>query len=202
MGKNTFTLFPGVEELVAKMIAPRVTEIAEDVKREAKRLAPGTKVWVTFEDGRVCDHCQPLHMNELPENLRFAAKSYQWDIDNRGVGEYTYLLYPRDSSAGANDLVMVSHCRCLLDRDPEGLSRKIHNTPGKAAGKLVKATVYIEGDHVVEAEQGTVYGEGRHVVEGAHFMYRGALNVARRRRGLSGGGELNPTDSSFINPAH
>lgn len=197
---NTFTLTPGLDELVAIMVKPRINEIAAEVQLEAKRLAPGTKVWVTMNDGRVCTHCQPLHLTEIPENLRFKAQSYEWDIQHRGVEDYTYLLYPGDVSAGATDLVMLTHCRCFITRDPEGLARKIEKSPAKAVGPFTFATISITGEYVVEAEDGTVYGDGRHIVVGERFMQKAAINVARRRRGLSGGGNLPPPTYGSYTP--
>ncbi|MFG2986256.1 hypothetical protein ACGFYQ_34230 [Streptomyces sp. NPDC048258] len=169
---------PGLEEQLARMVAPHVHRIAQQVEREARRLAPPTKRWVTMAD----DHVRPTHVTaqgqEVPGNLRFSINSMAWDRRHRGVGAFTYMLEPRDQSSRA--VANIKNCRCTTHKDPQGIARHINTGQPVIAGKKVTVTVVAQGPMVVEAEVGTVY-PGNLVAPGAHFMSRGAAAVAARR---------------------
>ncbi|MEU6755984.1 hypothetical protein [Streptomyces sp. NPDC046685] len=173
-----FTPAPGLEEALARMVAPHVQRIAHQVEVEAKRLAPPTKMWVTMAD----DHVRPTHVSaqgqEVPGNLRFSINSMAWDRRHRGLGANTYMLAPRDQSSRA--VANIKNCRCTTHKDPQGISRNINTGPPVITGKKVTVTVSARGPLVVEAEVGTVY-PGNLVADGAHFMARGAAIVAARR---------------------
>lgn len=173
-----FTPAPGLEEALARMVAPHVHRVAQQVEVEARRLAPPTKRWVTMADDRV----RPTHVEaqgqEVPGNLRFAINSMDWDRRHRGLGAATYMLEPRDQTSRA--VANLKNCRCTTHKDPDGIARHIKAGQPVITGKKVTVTVSAVARHVVEAEVGTVY-PGNLVARGAHFMSRGAAIVAARR---------------------
>lgn len=173
-----FTPAPGLEEQLARMLAPAVQRIAHQVEVEAKRLAPPVKRWVTMGD----DHVRPTHVlaqgQDVPGNLRFELNSMRWDMEHRGVGPHTYMTEPRDRSSRA--IANLKNCRCSTHRDPDGIARHINTGPPVVAGKKVTVTVSVQAPKVVEAEVGTVY-PGNLVAEGTFFMSRAAAIVAARR---------------------
>ncbi|MCD9904630.1 hypothetical protein LUR56_40160 [Streptomyces sp. MT29] len=178
MAKAKFTPSPGLEEALAQMLAPDVHRIARQVEIEAKRLAPPTKRWVTVGD----DHVRPTHVSaqgqEVPDNLRFAINTMDWDRKHRGLGDKTYMRAPKDQSSRA--VANIKNCRCTTHRNPDGIAKNINTGPPVVAGKTVTVTVVARGHLVVEAEVGTVY-PGNLVADGAHFMSLGATIVAARR---------------------
>ncbi|MER6109381.1 hypothetical protein [Streptomyces hirsutus] len=173
-----FTPARGLEEQLARMLAPAVRQIAVRVEVEAKRLAPPTKQWVTVGDDRV----RPTHVKAqgqvVPGNLRFKINSMDWDKRHRGVGEYTYMLQPKDRTSRA--IANIRNCRCTTHKDPDGIARHIRTGQPVVAGKKVTVTVSVSADQVVEAEVGTVY-PGNLRAEGTFFMSRAAAAVAARR---------------------
>ncbi|MFJ4880065.1 hypothetical protein ACIP93_33325 [Streptomyces sp. NPDC088745] len=173
-----FTPAQGLEEQLARMLAPDVRRIAHQVEIEAKRLAPPTKRWVTVGDDRV----RPTHIaangQEVPGNLRFKLNSMRWDIEHRGVGAHTYMLEPLDRTSRA--IANLKNCRCSAHREPDGIARHINTGQPVVAGKKVTVTVSVQAPMVVEAEVGTVY-PGNLRAEGTYFMSRAAGIVAARR---------------------
>ncbi|GAA5071012.1 hypothetical protein [Streptomyces similanensis] len=178
MAGPKFTPAQGLEQALARMIAPHVQRIARQVEIEAKRLAPPTKRWVTVGDDRV----RPTHVaaqgQVVPGNLRFSINSMAWDRRHRGLGPQTYMLEPKDESSRA--VANLKNCRCTTHNDPDGIARNINAGPPVITGKKVTVTVSATGPMVVEAEVGTVY-PGNLVADGAHFMARAAALVAARR---------------------
>ncbi|TXS56545.1 hypothetical protein [Streptomyces sp. t39] len=172
-----FTPARGLEEQLARMLAPAVHRIARQVEIEAKRLAPPTKRWVTVGDNRV----RPTHVaangQEIPDNLRFKITSMRWNVEHRGVGPHTYMLKPLDQSSRA--VANLKNCRCSAHKDPDGIARHINTGQPIVAGKKVMVTVSVKAPLVVEAEVGTVY-PGNLRAEGTWFMSRAAATVAAR----------------------
>lgn len=179
MARAEFTAVPGLDEKVARMVAPEVERIADRLKDRVKLLAPPTKIWITTQSG-VCEHCIPLHAVEIPDNLRFEMESFEWDMQHRGVGATTFLLYPKDESSLA--YVAVAHCKCYAMEDPQGIARTVERTHTTVTGPLVQAAVYSEANKVVEAEFGTIYDGGRFVSEGTQFMQKATAQVAAEGR--------------------
>ncbi|MFF1600828.1 hypothetical protein ACFVYV_25520 [Streptomyces mirabilis] len=178
MADAKFTPNQGLEEALARMLAPYVQRIAHQVEIEAKRLAPPTKRWVTVGDDRV----RPTHVaaqgQEVPGNLRFTINSMRWDMEHRGLGPSTYMLEPRDVSSRA--VANLKNCRCTTHKDPQGIARHINTGQPVVSGKKVTVTVSVQAPQVVEAEVGTVY-PGNLRADGTHFMSRAAAIVAARR---------------------
>lgn len=178
MTRAKFTPARGLEEQLARLLAPDVQRIARKVEIEAKRLAPPVKKWVTMGDNKV----RPTHVEangqEVPDNLRFKLTSMEWDIKHRGVGAHTYMIRPKDESSRA--VANLKNCRCTVHRDPDGIAQHINTGQPVVAGKKVTVTVSVEAHLVVEAEVGTVY-PGNLRSDGTFFMSRAAAVVAARR---------------------
>ncbi|MFJ4342702.1 hypothetical protein [Streptomyces sp. NPDC088915] len=173
-----FHAAPGLEQQLAAMIAPHIHEIARDVEREAKRLAPPTKRWITVADDRVRPTHAAAHGQEKPANLRFEINSMDWDRRHRGVGPLTYMKGPRDESSRA--VANIKNCRCTTRTIPDGIARNIRALPPVITGSTVTAKVVASGQFVIEAEVGTVYPGNMEAV-GAFYMARAAAIVAARR---------------------
>ncbi|WP_167162991.1 hypothetical protein [Streptomyces sp. MBT27] len=169
---------PGLEQRLAQMIAPHVHEVARSVEREAKRLAPPTKRWITVADDRVRPTHAAAHGQEKPDNLRFEINSMDWDRRHRGVGPLTYMKAPRDESSRA--VANLKNCRCTVHSIPDGIARNIQTLAPVVTGSTVTAKVVAQGQWVVEAEVGTVY-PGNLEAAGVFYMARAAAAVAARR---------------------
>jgi hypothetical protein len=126
-------------------------------------------MWQTKEDEHVRKSHRKANKQEVPVNLRF-----ELDAVDRGIGEKTYMLFPRDESS--RDLGNLINCRCTLILDQDGIAKYVKVTQAEAKGAKATATVYAEGDHVIGAEYGDVYSLGN-VSEGTFFMERAAAEV-------------------------
>lgn len=183
MGRATFTAAPGLDQRVARMVAPKVRDVAVEVERNAKRFAPPGKRWVSMEDNLVRDTHRAAHLLPMmPANLRFAVPKQQWDADH-GLGESggtDYLLRPKDTTTGLPlDSVQHVHCRCVAVFDPLFLASKIVTGPAMVAGSTVTVRVACVAYKVVEAEVGDTYPTGTSV-PGTRFMARAAARAAGR----------------------
>lgn len=204
-----FTAVPGLNELVAEMIAPELTNIAEFVADKARSYAPPTKKWRNVGDSRV----RPSHVHaggqEVPDNLRFELTAFEWDVKHPGAsrvggrdqtgdgsgwdgpaartvpGVKSFLKFPRDHTGG--HLVQILNCRCGVVMDPDGVAKLVKVEAAVARGTKVTATVVAEGSHVHGAEYGDVYPSPvlEPVAKGTFFMHRAAVaaeNELRARR--------------------
>jgi len=172
---GSFTPVPGLEELVAAMVAPEVQRIADRVTNAARQFAPPTKTWVSMGDDRVRKTHVQTHGQEVPDNLRFAVPSMDWDRKHRGVGPTTYMRFPKDETSRA--VANLKNCRCVPRLDPQGIAKGINASQVTVAGKVVRVRVVCEGNLVVESEFGDVYPGGL-IAKGAHFMARATAAVA------------------------
>jgi len=198
MSGAKFTAVKGLDQLVARMIVDDVQKIVVATEAEAKIQAPGTKRWMTRGDSIVRRTHRSVHGEEIPENLRFELKAYEWDVEhapatggipvelNRGghrfrdaplAGSNVYLKEPRDSSPG--HYIQIVHCRCYLEVDPEGVAKWVSSSPAKARGTKVTGVVYAKHKLIHEAEYGDVYPGGV-VAEGTYFMHRTVGIMASR----------------------
>lgn len=179
-----FEAAPGLEALVAQMIAPQVEEIAEEVAREARRLEPGLKRWQSVMDGRQCGPCAAMHGVTIPTNDLFEVPAFEWETRERGV-RFVYMSKPRMLEPGQEAAAVwwEKHrhtCRCRAV--PAGdYDEGIDDSGVTVAGTRVSASATAQGEAIVVAEFGTVHGSGRFPVEGERFMGQAAQNVARRR---------------------
>lgn len=196
----TFTVRPGLDQIVAGMIAPKVGEVAKQAGKIAKRGAPPTKTWISRRDGKVRMPHVHADGDEMPDNLRFKLTAFAWDLEHPGSlpvevekgtgasrwpdartvpGRHSYLLFPRDKSQG--HFVQIVNCRCVLEMDPEGVARMIRVTEPVQFGTKVTAKVIAEGAYVEQAERGEVYPGGL-VAEGEWFMRKAVLEMGARAR--------------------
>ncbi|MFF0754406.1 hypothetical protein [Streptomyces sp. NPDC004267] len=173
-----FHVEPGLEQKLARLIAPQIHEIGKRVERQAKVFAPPTKKWITVADDRVRPTHVAAHDQEVPDNLRFKVNSMRWDREHRGLGPLTYMKAPRDETSRA--VANLKNCRCHAQRIPDGISRNIRTLPPVVVGSTVTVKVIAEGEWVVPAEIGTVY-PGNLEAKGTYFMARAAAAVAARR---------------------
>ncbi|MGL5816653.1 MAG: hypothetical protein ACRCYR_03750 [Phycicoccus sp.] len=201
-----FTPRPRLDEAVARMIAPKITEAARDVVAPlARSLAPPSKTWVNSGDDRVREPHVTASGQTVAGNVRFKLTAFEWDIQHPGAahgaggatgdgsgwsgprgrtvpGMHSYLLEPRDPTGGA--FVQVVHCRCQAVMDPEGVSRTVGVRDAVAAGTKVTAYVYAEGELAMQAEHGDIYPfpVSEPVADGTRFMHRAASLAANTLR--------------------
>ena len=164
-----------VDEIVARMVLPAVNRVGEKATELAKAGAPPTKLWQTMEDARVRPEHRRANQQVVPENLRFTVKSHPWDMEHRGLGEFTYLLEPRDESSGA--VVNLKNCRCWPVIDPDGVADLVSWEEAQVTGKRVRGLVVADGNLVVQAERGDIYPGGL-VCDGTWFMAKAAAEAA------------------------
>lgn len=174
-----FTAVPGLEAMVAAMVAPEVRKVALKVAVQARRLAPAGKKWVSMSDSLVrVTHREAHKLSELPSNLRFAVPGTPWDVAHGLSPGIDYLLEPKDTSTGLPlDSVQHVHCRCVLALNPTALSSRIKTGPARVEGSHVEVAVTCTHADVLGAEYGDVYPGGI-VAPGTHFMGRAAARVA------------------------
>lgn len=179
-----FDATPGLDALVAQMVAPEIAEVAREVAREAQLLEPGLKRWVTRQDERVCGSCAPMHGVVIPVNDLFQVPAFDWETQERGV-RYVYMRAPRELEPGQEAAAIWwnkhrHQCRC--EAVPAGDYDEGIDTEGPTvAGTRVTSTVSATGPKIVVAEFGDVKGAGRYPVEGERFMGQATVRVAARR---------------------
>lgn len=199
------TLRPDLDEVIARMITPKINEIAHEVAPQAQALAPGTKTWMSVGDDRVRDPHVRAHGQTVPENARFKLTAFEWDLQHPGAsvdapikrgdgsgwsgpgartvpGVHSYLLEPRDPTGG--HFVQIVNCRCSVVRNPGGIKDLIHVEEAVPKGTLVQALIVAEGEGVMEAEHGDVYPfpVATPVMKGSLFMHRAAIMAANAIR--------------------
>lgn len=194
---GAFKASPGLMSTVSRMVTPGVRSIAEEVRREAVKLAPPGKRWVSMSDPAVRDTHRVAHAHGMiPANLRFKVPKKSWDSQH-GLGEsgsHDYLLRPKDTSTGLPlDSVQHVHCRCTTAFDPGAIAKNIRIESVVATSRAVTATVVAAAPHVVAAERGDVYPTGTRAV-GTFFMSRAAKRVAG-----TGGRSPAPTIADWLN---
>lgn len=175
-----FEARPGLDELVARMIAPDVRKIAERVHREARKTAPAAKRWVSMGDGKVRPTHIKAHGQTLPENLRYEVTSMDWDREHRGNGPITWMMKPKDQSSGA--VANIKNCRCVSALLPTAIADNVSIGPTRVMGTEVRVDVTCTYYKIVECEFGDSYDRGN-VSPGTRFMGKAAATVARQTRG-------------------
>ncbi|MEU3455583.1 hypothetical protein ABZ671_18580 [Micromonospora sp. NPDC006766] len=163
----------GLEAAIARMIAPKVQHITDQVADAAQRNAPPTKVWVSKGDAVVRPEHREAHGQEVPDNLRFVVKSPEYDQHHYGAGPHQQLRKPRDPEGTPG---LTANCRCEAVKDPDGIARNIHAHPVKVSGSRVEGHVTCHGHRVVDSEFGTDKDDA------ARFMGRALAEIARRLR--------------------
>ncbi|WP_431976083.1 hypothetical protein [Micromonospora haikouensis] len=163
----------GLEAAIARLIAPRVQQITEQVAEAARDNAPPTKTWKSQGDALVRPEHRAADGQEVPENLRFVVGSPAYDQQHYGAGPHQQLREPRDPEGTPGATV---NCRCQTVSDPDGIARNIHAHPVTVSGSRIVGVVTCHGNRVVDSEFGTDKDDA------ARFMGRAIDEVARRLR--------------------
>jgi hypothetical protein len=184
MGK--FKAAPGLDDMVALMVAPEVRVVADDVRDTAKKLAPQTKTWVTRGDNRVRDTHREVKASgfnrDVPDNLRFYLRTMDWDAndeESNHLPPQTWMHYPRDKTSRA--VVNILECRCHVRRFHK-LRNKIRTMPTQVVGPSVRIRVQVTGNRVVESEFGEKYTGPPPDEPGLRWMGKAASAAAARGR--------------------
>src|SRR4051794_25020120 len=114
------------------MCVDAVQDAAEEAARRARAAAPALKKWQTMEDSLVRHTHRKVNQQKVPANLRFELESMEWDMQHRGLGPKTYMLFPRDETSRA--VVNIINCRCRLVIDENGVGQYVKVTQAKAEG--------------------------------------------------------------------
>jgi hypothetical protein len=142
----------GLDAVVAKLVAPHVQQVVDQLAGKVRDLAPGTKIWRTRRDALVRKEHREAEGQEVPANLRFIVNSPPYDRDHYHVGDTQQLRQPRDpnGSPGA-----TYNCRCQAEPDPDGLARRVSTRPVRVEGAAAAGEVISDGPRVREANDGT-----------------------------------------------
>lgn len=165
-----------LEQVVGGLVLDTVNEVARETEAMAKQFAPSTKIWRTQNDALVRPEHRPLEGQEIVEGFRFRAKSFDWDKENRGLGQYTYLKQPRDRSS--RSLIHVRNCRCYTEKGT-GVEDGISRRPAIIRRDDVVAVVESASPWAVIAEYGMVYPNGQES-RGSYYMARAAKAIKQK----------------------
>lgn len=182
-----FTPVPGLDEMVALMVAPEVRDVADDVRKIARKLAPNAKSWVHMADGRVRDtHVEApgraMNIN-VPTNLRFDIRSMKWDMvddESRHVGASTWMMRPRDFASGG--IANSKQCRCHATIDRDAIRNTLRTGPTELLGARIRIVVSATGNRIVASEFGETYDHVAKPAKGLHWMGRAAATAAAMNR--------------------
>jgi hypothetical protein len=162
-----FTAAPRLDSVVARMIAPEVDRIAEQVASAAAKNAPLVKGWRTQGDALVRPWHRSANRQKAPANLRFIIDhSPRKNIPKMPGSEL--LRFPRDPQAY---YLQTKDCRCYLEWNHE-LAESIAADRAVAAGTRVSGKVSTTYPRAAESEFGTDNDPP------ARFMGRGIKDVA------------------------
>ena len=195
MAGPRFYPVPGLDEMVALMVAPEVREVAKDVQRVAKVLAPEAKNWVHQGDSRVrtTHRAAPLDAAwnfNVPDNLRFRidtmtrdnSRGWVWDWDahdpeSNHVHEHnTWMLHPEDWTSGA--VANILDCRCRAEHDKNAIRKTVRVGPTRVTGARIRIVVSATGNRIIASEFGETYDSPAPPAVGLHWMGRAAATVA------------------------
>lgn len=169
-------------EVAARFLLPHVDRLTGRVAEEARRLAPGVKVWLTMRDERVRTTHRLADGQAVPDNLRFRLHKAQADTHGLrastpeatgGAAPDTNLgyapgwdlaRYPGDPDLPVGQRI---NCRCQALPLPEALRAAIHADPATLTGTEVRGRVTCTFPRAGEAEYGTDQDTGAHFMAGA-----------------------------------
>lgn len=170
-----------LEARAGYLVTDTVDEVARQAEELAKGYAPPTKIWRTMRDDKVRPEHRALEGKEEAGQIRFKAKSFKWDKENRAVGEHTYLLAPRDRSS--RSLIHVRQCRCYLQVN-NGVAEGIKRTEAIIKRDSVEATVVSSSEWAVDAEYGQAYPSIGKTSKGEYYMKK-AEQTMKTRLGIT-----------------
>jgi hypothetical protein len=167
--------------VAATMIRPKVERIVEDLRDEARRLAPDAKVWVTAEDERVRYSHEHVHGETIPENLRYRLPSVAY-VRRVGYvpveGRADLAREPRDPALPVEQRI---NCRCVSVGLPGVVAASIHAGSVTVSGRRVTGEVYTRFPRAEESEFGTSEDEPAVFMRGALAVAVASLLASRRR---------------------
>jgi hypothetical protein len=152
---------------MAATVGRRATDrLKRQVEEEARRRAPGAKMWVTEQDERVRPSHQDADKQTIPDNLRFQlpkvanTRRGEW----RRIPGFDLARFPRDPGLPVHQTV---RCRCVAVALPEALAVSIHAGATEIQGAQARAEVATRFNRAAEAEHGTSHDTGGHFMSGA-----------------------------------
>lgn len=184
---GSFKATPGLDDIVARMVAPEVGNVAKRVERAAKRFAPAVKEWTSMQDNDVRDTHVEAHGQQRPANLRYELTARPWDVAHGhsiGVDPVTGPNDPTSGLPGDSAQWIRGNtpygCRCRSVLLPTAIAEKIKTGPTLVEGSRVRVVVSVTADKVVQAEFGDAYASARGtlVADGTRFMGRAVATVA------------------------
>lgn len=186
-----FEAVPGLDDLVARMVAPEVTNVAKNVERLAKAYAPPVKKWVSMQDDRVRDTHIEANGQMRPDNLRFSLTSRPYDVSHHGALGVDYLVKPNDHTHGLpGDAAQFIRgntpfgCRCQVVLLPTLISSRIKRQATRVVGSTVTVRIVSHSPNpdvsVVKAEYGDAYPtlRGFQHAPGTRYMRRAIRDTA------------------------
>lgn len=146
-----FTPARGLNELVARMVAPAVERIGKDVAKTAAEYAPEVKTWRTQSDILVRPWHRSADRQAVPGNLRFLLEHSPRTYRQYHPPGHELLRFPRDPEAY---YLQTRDCRCYLTWG-NALAESIGRERVVVAGSRVSVDVATTFPRAVESEFGT-----------------------------------------------
>jgi Phage Mu protein F like protein len=165
---------PGLNERVARLVAPRVQKAADEVSEQWKANLPPEHEWVTMADALVRKTHRSAHGQKVPGNLRFVLDSPEYDRRHYGCGAQQQLRAPRDREGGTPG--NTYNCRCQMKVSPEAIKQHVEVGRAVVSGAKARASVELRYPRIVESEYGTDKDEP------TRAMGRALRDVAARYR--------------------
>lgn len=170
-----------LDTVVARMVIPKVNQLAAEVAREGRDRAPDAKVWISRDDQRVRPAHHEAHGQTIPANLRYKLPR---QMLVRGHGYRTTSGFdlgrePRDRALPPDQR---DGCRCISVDIPGLIARKIHETPAVATATRAQAQVEVRFLRIVESEHGTSQDDAARFLGGAVDAVAARLRSASTRR--------------------
>lgn len=160
-----FTPVTGLDQIIAEKIAqPFLRDVLDNLRDEARKRAPDTRVWVTMRDERVRTTHRDTDAQVIPANLRFKMPK----ADGSG---HDLARHPRDP---ALPIEQRANCRCDDPTIPQLLRETIHASDVHVENSRVSGSVETTFPRAAESEFGTSEDQA------AAFM-RGALQEVALR---------------------
>lgn len=167
-----FSPVQGLDALVARMVAPDIERIAEQVAASAAGHAPPVKTWRTQGDSLVRPWHKSANRQAVPGNLRFKLEHSPRTYRNYHPPGHELLREPRDPDAY---YLQTRDCRCFLTWNA-ALAESIKAGRATVAGTKVTAPVSTGFERAAESEFGTDQDTP------ARFMGQGLRDVAAKLR--------------------
>lgn len=160
-----------LDAVIARHVAPRVQQLADEVAAAAAANAPSAKMWVTEADERVRHSHATADGQTIPENLRYVLDPPQ--DDNAATNTKDLAREPRDPALPQAQRL---NCRCGSFEMLGAVGATIRAEPAVVEGARVLGRVVCPFHRAAESE---FPGDGD---GGGHWMRDAAQDVAARHR--------------------